>query len=168
MPSEVNVNALLRTLSAIKPNGSCLELGTGTGLASSWIVDGLSINGHLVTVDNEQKWLNIAQKHLGSDPRISIVESDAEGFLISENEKSNCYDLIFADTWAGKYSSLDLALNLLAPGGIYIIDDMLPQENWPDGHEIKVKQLIEELKYKKSLKVCSLIWACGVIIATKI
>lgn len=167
MPSEINVNALLRMLAAIKPNGRCLELGTGTGLASSWIIDGLNISGHLTTVDNEQKWLAVARKYLGDDPRITIVHSDGNDFLISETEKSSRYDLIFADTWAGKYQSLDLALGLLAPGGVYVIDDMLPQKNWPEGHAIKVRNLIKDLKFRNSLKICSLIWSCGVIIATK-
>ena len=32
-----------------------------------------------------------------------------------------------ADTWAGKYENLELALNLLGRGGMYVIDDMEPQ-----------------------------------------
>ena len=41
------------------------------------------------------------------------------------------FDLIYADAWPGKFSHLDDALALLRPGGMYVIDDLLPQANWP-------------------------------------
>lgn len=167
MPSEIEVNALLRTLTAIKPTAVCLELGTGTGMASSWLVDGLGPNGHLTTVDNEPKWLDVARKHLANDPRVNIVCIDGDEFLHRANEQPIRYDLIFADTWSGKYRLLDEALNLLAPGGLYVIDDMLPQPNWPEGHDLKVQSLMEELSRKPHLQLCSLSWSCGVVIATR-
>ena len=115
MPSEVDVNALLRTLAAVKPAGRCLELGTGTGLASAWLLDGLGPQGRLTTVDSEPNWLEVARNHLGKDPRVEIVCADGDEFLRQASEKSTRYDLIFADTWSGKYRLLDLALNLMAP-----------------------------------------------------
>lgn len=167
MPSEIEVCALLRTLVATKPAGRCLELGTGTGLATSWLADGLGPSGHLTTIDNESKWLNIAQKHLSTDPRIDILCIDGDEFLRAANKRQDQYDLIFADTWSGKYRMLDEALNLLAPGGLYVIDDMLPQTNWPDGHADKVESLMEALSCQANLHVCSLPWSCGVVLATK-
>ncbi|MCW8206073.1 methyltransferase domain-containing protein [Verminephrobacter aporrectodeae subsp. tuberculatae] len=167
MPSEVGVNALLRTLAAVKPAGHCLELGTGTGLASTWLLDGLGPHGRLTTVDNEPKWLEVARAYLGKDPRVDIVCADGDEFLRRASEHSTRYDLIFADTWSGKYRLLDLALNLLAPAGMYVIDDMLPQSNWPEGHEAKVQLLMEELAQRPRLQICSLPWSCGVVIATK-
>lgn len=168
MPSDVEVNALLRTLVSSKSQGNCLELGTGTGLASSWILDGLAEDGSLTTVDNDQKWLNIAEKYLGQDPRINIINSDGDTFLLQASKENIKYDIIFADTWAGKYQLLDVALELLAPKGMYIIDDMLPQSNWPEGHEIKVNKLMETLSNKTEFKICSMNWSCGVVILTKI
>ena len=167
MPSEVDVNALLRTLAAIKPAGRCLELGTGTGLASSWILDGLGPQGRLTTVDNESTWLEVARRHLGKDPRVKIVGADGDEFLHQASKESTRYDLIFADTWSGKYRLLDLALNLIAPSGMYVIDDMLPQPNWPEGHAAKVQTLMDQLAQWPHLQVCSLPWSCGVVIATK-
>lgn len=167
MPSEVDVNALLRTLAAVKPAGRCLELGTGTGLASSWILDGLGPQGRLTTVDNESTWVEVARSHLGKDSRVEIVCADGDEFLHQASKESTRYDLIFADTWSGKYRLLDLALNLIAPGGMYVIDDMLPQPNWPEGHAAKVQILMDQLAQWPHLKLCSLPWSCGVVIATK-
>ena len=77
------------------------------------------------------------------------------------------FDLIFADTWAGKYTHLSAALKLLKSGGLYIIDDMLPQANWPQGHEVKVAALIETLESSSDLTLTKLNWASGIIIGVK-
>jgi hypothetical protein len=53
-------------------------------------------------------------------------------------------------------------------GGIYIIDDMLPQLNWPDGHAAKVKRLISTLEERSNLRISKMSWASGIILATKI
>lgn len=52
---------------------------------------------------------------------------------------------MFADTWPGKYSLLKEALDMVRPGGVYIIDDMDPRADWPDGHMEKAKRLLSQL-----------------------
>src|SRR5689334_25145131 len=59
----------------------------------------------------------------------------------SEKNKSQKFDYIFADTWHGKYLLLDEVLSMLNRGGLYIIDDMLPQPNWPEGQDRKSTRL---------------------------
>ena len=59
------------------------------------------------------------------------------------------FDLIYADAWPGKFIHLDETLALLRPGGMYVIDDLLPQPNWPDGHAPKVPALIQ--RYRAAL-----------------
>lgn len=39
--SDVKAGSLLATLSASKPKGSFLELGTGSGLSTAWILRGM-------------------------------------------------------------------------------------------------------------------------------
>ena len=41
MPSEPRTGAMLRVLAASKPRGRLLELGTGTGLCTAWLLDGM-------------------------------------------------------------------------------------------------------------------------------
>jgi predicted O-methyltransferase YrrM len=53
MPSEPLLGALLRVLVASKPGGRFLELGTGTGLSTNWILDGMDADSMLVSLDNE-------------------------------------------------------------------------------------------------------------------
>jgi len=77
------------------------------------------------------------------------------------------FDLIFADTWPGKFDHLEDALALLKSGGFYVIDDMLPQPNWPDGHEPEVAALISALERRTDLVLCRLSWSSGIVVAAK-
>ena len=51
MPSERQTGALLRCLAASKPGGRFLELGTGTGLCTAWLLDGMDKHAMLVSVE---------------------------------------------------------------------------------------------------------------------
>lgn len=165
MASDVLTCSLLRTLARSKPSGNFLELGTGTGLSTSWILDGMDENSKLVSVDNNEKFINIAKSLLEADNRLTLVSSDG-GEWMAKNKK-NKYDYIFADTWHGKYLLLDEAIAMLKKGGLYIIDDMLPQPNWPHGNQEKVNQLMKDLESKTDLHITTQAWASGIVIGVK-
>ncbi len=165
MASDVLTCSLLRTLAASKPAGKFLELGTGTGLSTSWILDGMDADARLTTIDHDQKFLEIAQSFLGNDERATFVcEDGAKWFEENAGQK---YDYIFADTWHGKYLLLDEALSMLNKGGLYIIDDMLPQPNWPEGHQEKAIALVDRLEKRTDIVLTKQSWATGIIIAVK-
>jgi predicted O-methyltransferase YrrM len=117
-------------------------------------------------MDNDAALLAVAERHLGGDPRLKLVCQDGQEFVRSLRGQQ--FDLIFADTWAGKYQLLDETLALLAPGGLYVIDDMLPQPNWPEGHAEKVDLLLATLCNTKFLKLTSLHWATGMVVAARV
>ncbi len=164
MASDIKTCSLLRTLAATKLNGSFLELGTGTGLSTAWILDGMDQSSKLISIDNDKKFLDIAQQFLGNDGRLNLVLTDGEDWMKNNSLK---FDYIFADTWHGKYLLLDEALDMLNKGGLYIIDDMLPQPNWPEGHHEKATNLIKDLEARKDLLLTKFVWATGIIIAVK-
>ncbi len=166
MASDILTCSLLRTLAASKPAASFLELGTGTGLSTAWILDGMDSNSTLVSIDNDSTFLKIAAEHLENDKRLELVMTGGATW-ISENI-SKRFDYIFADTWPGKYLLLEEVLSMLQTGGLYIIDDMLPQPNWPDGHEEKANKLVKLLESRTDMLLTKLNWASGIIIATKI
>jgi predicted O-methyltransferase YrrM len=166
MASEPLTGALLRTLVASRPNGQFLELGTGTGVATAWLLDGMDSASTLLTVDSNPTVVAIARKHLGHDPRVRFHVSAGDVFLASLAGKGK-FDLIFADTWPGKYDRLEEALALLKRGALYVIDDMLPQPNWPEGHAAKVSELIGRLEARRDLVPVKMRWATGIIIAAK-
>lgn len=166
MASEPLTCSLLRTLAASKPSGRFLELGSGTGLSTAWLLDGMDPASHLVTVDNDEALLSILKRNLGADPRLQVVCADGDEFLRSL--RGQHFDFIFADTWAGKYRLLHEALELLNPAGLYVIDDMLPQPNWPEGHAEKAEHLIATLEKMEGFRVTKMSWASGVVVATKL
>jgi predicted O-methyltransferase YrrM len=165
MASDILTCSLLRTLAASKPSGKFLELGTGTGLSTSWILDGMDAASILISIDNDPLFLKIANDKLGFDNRLDLVLADG-GTWVEEN-KHQKFDYIFADTWHGKYLLLDEVLSMLNKGGLYIIDDMLPQPNWPDGHPEKVINLIAYLETREDLILTKQVWATGIIVAVK-
>ena len=69
------------------------------------------------------------------------------------------FDLIYADAGPGKFTHLDLALSLLRMGGIYLVDDLLPQESWPEGHAPKVPALIADLAQRRGFVSTQFSWA---------
>lgn len=166
MPSDQQTGSLLRTLVSSKPGGSFLELGTGTGLSLSWIIEAMDASSTVITIDNNEAYLSIARNFFGHDARVSILCADGTEWIKTNQGKK--FDLIFADAWPGKYSELDENLQLLKIGGFLILDDMMHQPNWPDGHEDNVDKLVNYLSSRQDLRLTKMEWSTGLIILTKI
>ncbi len=178
MVSDQSIGELLGALVATKPAGSFLELGTCTGLASAWMLDGMDKHSSLITVDDDARTTAVAHKHLAKDPRISIKTQD--GLELLKDLQSEQFDLIFADTWPGKLEQPELALNLLKTGGMYIIDDMNnrlketlePVAGVPDLVLQKIPQQLHALKVflesQDDLRCATLAYGTSIMICTKL
>jgi len=164
MNSDLYTGSLLKTLVASKKSGRILELGTGGGLATSWILEGMDAASKLVTVENNPALMEIARQLL-PDPRIDFVLADGYDWL--KNYSGEKFDLIFADAIPGKYDLFEETFALLRPGGFYIIDDMLPQPNWPAGHADKAGAFISMLGRRMDLLLTKMNWSTGIIIVVK-
>jgi predicted O-methyltransferase YrrM len=165
MPSDLYIGSLLKTLITSKPNGNFLELGTGIGLSLSWMIDGMDNESKAITVDNDPELIALAQAAFGDDLRVKIIYEDGSDWI--KNYKGKKFDLIFADAWPGKYSELDEALDLVKIGGFYVVDDMQPQPDWPQGHQEQVDKLIDYLEKREDFSLTKLNWSTGIIIATR-
>jgi predicted O-methyltransferase YrrM len=165
MASEPLTGALLRSLAASKAGGRLLELGTGTGMGTSWILAGMDAAARLDTVDNDERALEIARRHLGHDPRVTFHQEDGAAFLAQAPRRT--FDLVYADTWAGKFTDLDRALDLVRVGGFYFVDDLLPLPTWPDGHAAKVSAIIGALESRRDFVSTRLSWASGLLLLVR-
>ncbi|MFF1834532.1 O-methyltransferase [Streptomyces sp. NPDC058231] len=163
---EPHTGALLRTLAAAKPGGRVLELGTGAGMSAAWLLAGMTADSTLLTVESEAALVRIAEEHHGDDPRVRIVHDDAGALL--DRIAGERFDLIFADTWVGKFERLDEALELLAPGALYVVDDLLPQATWPDGHATEADALLDRLLADARLVPTPLHWSSGLLVAARV
>jgi predicted O-methyltransferase YrrM len=165
MASESQTGSLLRTLVASKPAGRFLELGTGTGVATAWLLAGMDRASRLESVDNDPAVVAIARRHLGSDPRVTFHLDDGAAFI--KRQTADSYDLVFADAWPGEFSHLEQALALVRAGDIYFIDDLLPQPNWPAAHAPTVAALIERLATHERFMATKLAWASGLMVLVR-
>lgn len=165
MPSDLYIGSMLKTLITSKPGANILELGTGIGLSLSWMIDGMDAKSQLTSVDNDPKLIEIARHYFGQDKRVTLVCQDGTAWIKSYTGKK--FDLIFADAWPGKYSETDEILDLLNKGGLYVIDDMSAQPNWPSGHQENVDRLVSYLENRKDLHLTKMNWSTGIIIAAK-
>ena len=165
MASEPKTGALLAVLAASKPGGQLLELGTGTGLGTAWLLSGMDATARLDTVDSDARVAAIARQHRANDARVTFHVMDGAAYL-AQAAPQTC-DLIYADALPGKFTQLDQALSLLRRGGIYLIDDLLPQANWPPGHAAKVPLLIEALERRPQFASVKLAWASGLMVVVR-
>lgn len=83
MASEPLVGAL-RTLAASKPGGRFLELGTGTGVATAWLLSGMDAHSTLVSVDIDAIAQNVLARALRHDRRLQLVNSGALEYLATQ------------------------------------------------------------------------------------
>lgn len=165
MASDQLTGSLLRVLAASKPAGKLLELGTGTGMGTSWLLSGMDDSSTLDTVDHDESVVSIARRFLGYDSRVRFHVSEGAAFLAGLAGQQ--FDLIFADTWPGKFDHLEDALLLLRPGGIYVGDDLLTQPSWPAAHAEKVTQFLDALGQRQDFHITRLAWSTGLVLATK-
>lgn len=166
MSCDTLTGAFLGTLAASKPRGRFLEIGCGAGASTSWMLQSMDSASTLVTVDNDAQLVEVARAHLGDDPRVRFHVEDATETL--RRLQGQCFDMVFADSWPGKFQEIELALNLLAAGSLYVIDDLLPQPNWPNGHGDKVVALVRRLSTDSRLALTKLSWSTGLIVATRL
>ena len=119
----------------------------------------------MISIDNDSHFQKIADSFLGDDKRLRLVCTDGGQWI--ETNSAEKFDYIFADTWHGKFLMLEQTLTMLNKGGIYIVDDMIPQAHWPDGHREKVDVIIDTLEKREDLTLTKMTWASGIIIAVK-
>ncbi|MER5484493.1 class I SAM-dependent methyltransferase [Streptomyces sp. NPDC002812] len=165
LSSEDRTGSLLAALAAGRPGGRILELGTGVGEGTAWLLSGMDGASHLTTVELDATVQAVAREELGADPRVTFVAGDGGTWL--EDFDGAPFDLVFADTWPGKFTHLDRALELVAPGGTYLIDDLLPQPGWPEGHQPSVERLLAELDAREDFRCVRLAWASGLLMAVR-
>jgi hypothetical protein len=56
---------------------------------------------------------------------------------------------------------------LVKVSGVYVIDDMLPQVNWSDGHEKKARQLLAHLQDCTDFQFSFLPIYTGIVLMTR-
>ena len=114
------MRALLAVLAASRPAGRIAELGTAFGEGALAIAAAMPADASLVTVEPDRERYEIAREALAGT-RAELVHGRWEDALPARGP----FDLIFFDGGT-RGETLDLAITLLAPGGVLVKDDLEP------------------------------------------
>jgi predicted O-methyltransferase YrrM len=165
MSCEDRTGALLAVLAASKRGGRILELGTGVGAGAAWLLDGMSPDATLISVERDSEVQAVAVTHLGDDPRVRFIAQDAADWLTTYTGAP--FDLAYVDCRPGKYTHLPELIRLLTPGALYVGDDLLPQLTWPDDHQPRVDAFLRRLPHQPGLRPVVMSWASGLVVAAR-
>jgi len=127
------IGRLLAVLVAGRPGGRFAEIGTGVGVGSAWIVDAMGPEASLVTVELDDDRAAAAARLFAELPNVRVLHGDWHELLPSEAP----FDVLFFDGGHWKKGDVPLesgqALDLVAPGGVVVIDDLTPRNLMPEG-----------------------------------
>lgn len=118
--SLAEVRRMLACLVASKPNGRIAEVGTAFGVGTRAMAQALSADATLVSVEPDGERLDEARRALVGS-RVELVHGRWEEVLPERAP----FDLIFFDGGVSE-PGLRQMIELLAPGGILVKDDMTP------------------------------------------
>jgi predicted O-methyltransferase YrrM len=111
------VQRLVATLVAAKPGGRVAEIGTSYGDGAKAIVAALPSGTSFVTVEIDGERAARAREALAGT-EAQVLEGDWRDLLPDRGP----FDVVFADGGVG----YDRVIDLLAPGGILVKDDLTP------------------------------------------
>ncbi|MET9607090.1 class I SAM-dependent methyltransferase [Streptomyces sp. NPDC006512] len=166
MSCEDRTGSLLGTLAASQPGGQIVELGTGVGAGAAWLLHGMDSTARLTTVEMDPHSQAVAVRHLGEDPRVTFHNMNADRWL--DGYDGPLLDLVYVDCRPGKFRRMGDLLTLMRPGGIYLVDDLMPQATWPADHQPRVDKFLEQLPGIPNFTSTALRWASGLVIGVRI
>jgi predicted O-methyltransferase YrrM len=165
MSCDHGTGRLLAVLAAAVPAaGRVLELGTGTGVGTAWIIHGLRerTDVEVVTVEIDATTALLAAQYPWP-PWVRLVTGDA----VEVARGAGRFDLIFADAQGGKWDGLDTTVAALRPGAHLLVDDMTPGEFADDEHARKTAQVRVRLLDHPDLVSVEIGWSTGLILSTR-
>ena len=104
------------------------EIGSGCGVGAAWILSTLAPDVPFVTVELDEQRATAVAELLAEDVEARVLQGDWTAVLPPEAP----FDLLFADG-GGQATKTDPGLlDLLAPGGTLVLDDLTPGRKGPD------------------------------------
>jgi predicted O-methyltransferase YrrM len=163
--SDPGIGHVLMTLAAaVRQGGRVLEIGTGMGVGTAWLIEGLATASdvELVTIESDpQRARRAAQA--GWPAFVRPIVGDA----LVELSGLGAFSLVFADAEGGKIYGLDLTLAAVEMRGVLVLDDMRFQGRNPAIEEGVVRtrrQLLADDRF-----VCAeMTWSSGLMLATRV
>jgi predicted O-methyltransferase YrrM len=122
--SSAATGRLLATLAA-SVSGTVAESGTGCGFGTAWLHHGLRDGARLVTVERNPDLAAAVTEMFADEPAVTVLTGDWT--VIAEYAP---FALLFLDG-GGKRDGVAAVADLIAPGGLVVMDDFTPADGWP-------------------------------------
>jgi predicted O-methyltransferase YrrM len=120
-----------RLLHVLTPGrGRAGEIGTGTGVGAAWIVSALEEGASFVTVEFDEERAAAATHLFAGLRNVRVLHGDWHRVMPREAP----FDLLFYDGGGKQHPDRDgqQVVDLLAPGGLVVMDDLTPARAGPD------------------------------------
>jgi predicted O-methyltransferase YrrM len=175
VPVLPGAGAALTALAAAAGARAVVEIGTGAGVGSIYLLRGMRPDGVLTTIDVEPEHHRAARETyaeagIGSS-RVRLISGRALDVLPRLTD--GAYDLVFCDADKSEYAGyLEQALRLLRPGGTVVFDNALWHDRVADPTErdddtVSIRELGKAVREDEGLVSAMLAAGDGLLVAVK-
>lgn len=151
-----------------------IELGTGAGVSSLWLLRGMRADGVLTSVDSESEHQRLAKASLQEagvpGSRARLIGGRALDVLPRLSDSA--YDLVFCDAnKAENIDYLDAALRLMRPGGLLVFAGALgngkvAEASARDADTVALRELAKTVRDEPRLVTAALPIGAGLLVAS--
>ena len=152
-----------------------VEIGTGAGVGSIWLLRGMRPDGVLTTIDVEPEHHRAARETFTEagipTNRVRLISGRALDVLPRLTDAA--YDLVFCDADKKEYGGyLEQALRLLRPGGTVVFDNALWHDRVADATQrdadtVTLRELSRTVRDDTRLLAALLPVGDGLLVAAK-
>ncbi|MEH7237668.1 O-methyltransferase [Bacillus sp. JJ1562] len=155
---------LLSVLVGQITQGKILEVGTGFGVGSSWILSSIAPTVKFISVDHSKEKVDAVSKCIKHN-QAEFICGDWKDVITK-----GPFQFIFADAAAAKTIEGELLLKTLNVGGMLFMDDFTPEEHFPEEWKGKPDKVREYWLNHNGLQATEIYLTptASVILATKV
>jgi predicted O-methyltransferase YrrM len=175
VPMLAGSGALLTLLAGILGVETAVEIGTGTGVSSLYLLRGMGPTGVLTTIDSEAEHHRIARETLKAggiaSDRVRMIAGEA--LTIVPRLADSGYDLVLVGGEKTEYPAyVEHAVRLLRVGGALAIDNALLDSRVPDPAQrdrdtTAVRETLKAVRSHKDLQSVMVPSGDGLCVAVK-
>ena len=116
---------LLAALAATR-SGTMAEFGTGCGVGTAWLRSGVRGDARILTAELDARLARAAAEIFHDDPQVDVRTAD-QSTLRAEGP----FSLLLLDYAEPDEVGVEEIADLVEPGGVVVLDDVVPCEQWP-------------------------------------
>lgn len=170
---DAATGSFLALITAATGARAVVELGTGAGVSSLWLLSGMPADGILTSIDPEIEHQRLAKQSLAEaghgSGRARLIAGRALEVLPKLSD--GAYDLVFCDATPAENSLyLDAAVRLLKPGGMVVFARALnggrvADPSARDADTVALRELTKSIKEREDLRPALLPVGAGLLVA---